>query len=224
MSPASSASRWRRWWPRRPPRPPTQPSTSSSTSIAQPPVVALPDASTGDTLVHRSAGTNVAFDMPAAGNAEAPVDFSDCEVTVEASLVNQRLAAVPLEPRSAAAEWSADGARLTFYRLHPRRPHRVRDTLATLYRLDKAAVRVVTPDVGGGFGAKGTPSPEELARGWAGPSGRPTRGMDRVTGREPHLPRSRPGPEPASPPGRHPQWPHHPLRAWKSCRTRAPTR
>ena len=128
---------------------------------AQPAVVALPDAATGDTLVHPGAGTNIAFDMPASGH-EAPVDFSDCDVTVEASLVNQRLAAVPLEPRSAAAEWSPDGARLTFY-ASTQAPHRVRDALASLYGLDRTAVRVVTPDVGGGFGAKGTPSPEELA-------------------------------------------------------------
>ena len=127
----------------------------------QPAVVALPDAAAGDTLVHQDAGTNVAFDMPASGHVEAPLDLSGCEVTVEASLVNQRLAAVPLEPRSAAAEWSADGTRLTFY-ASTQAPHRVRDALAALYGLDKAAVRVVTPDVGGGFGAKGAPSPEEL--------------------------------------------------------------
>ena len=124
-------------------------------------VVALPDAATGDTLVHQDAGTNIAFDMPSSGHVEAPMDFSGCEVTVEASLVNQRLAAVPLEPRSAAAEWSSDGSRLTFY-ASTQGPHRVRDALAALYRLDQAAVRVVTPDVGGGFGAKGAPSPEEL--------------------------------------------------------------
>ncbi len=154
-----------------------------------PAVVALPDALNGDSLVHPDAGTNVAFDMPAmvhaAGDtqtaalgvgagapaavskssaeagAPAALDFSGCEVTVEASLVGPRLAAVPLEPRSAAAEWSADGARLTFH-ASTQAPHRVRDTLATLCGLDKDAVRVVTPDVGGGFGAKGTPSPEEL--------------------------------------------------------------
>ena len=127
----------------------------------QPAVVALPDAAAGDTLVHQDAGTNVAFDMPVSGHAEAPLDFSGCEVTVEDSLVNQRLAAVPLEPRSAAAEWSSDGSRLTFY-ASTQGPHRVRDALAALYGLDQAAVRVVTPDVGGGFGAKGAPSPEEL--------------------------------------------------------------
>ena len=127
----------------------------------QPVVVALPDAAAGDTLVHQDAGTNVAFDMPASGHAEAPLNFSGCEVTVEASLVNQRLAAVPLEARSAAAEWSSDGSRLTFY-ASTQAPHRVRDALAALYGLDEAAVRVVTPDVGGSFGAKGAPSPEEL--------------------------------------------------------------
>ena len=94
---------------------------------------------------------------------DAPVglDFSDCEVRVAVSLEGRRLAAVPLEPRSAAAEWSADGTRLTVH-ASTQAPHRVRDTLAALYGLDTAAVRVVTPDVGGGFGAKGTPSPEEL--------------------------------------------------------------
>ena len=111
--------------------------------------------------------------MPASGHAEAPLDFSGCEVVVEGMLVNQRLAAVPLEPRSAAAEWSVDGSRLTFY-ASTQAPHRVRDTLATLYGLGKHAVRVVTPDVGGGFGAKGAPSPEELAvAGLARAVGRP---------------------------------------------------
>ena len=164
----------------------------------RPVVVALPDAATGNKLVHQHAGTNIAFDMPvmvhttddgpaaepgagtnvgsdmpAKDHSSAQLDFSGCEVVVEASLVNQRLAAVPLEPRSAAAEWSADGTRLTFY-ASTQAPHRVRDALAALYGLDETAVRVVTPDVGGGFGAKGAPSPEELVlAGLARAVGRP---------------------------------------------------
>ena len=164
----------------------------------RPAVVALPDAATGNTLVHQHAGTNVAFDMPvmvhttdngpasepgagmnvafdmpASGHVEAQLDFSGCEVVVEERLVNQRLAAVPLEPRSAAAAWSADGTRLTFY-ASTQAPHRVRDALAALYGLDKAAARVIVPDVGGGFGAKGAPSPEELVlAGLARAVGRP---------------------------------------------------
>ena len=164
----------------------------------RPAVVALADAAAGDTLVHQDAGTNVAFDMPAMAHttddgpaaepgagtnvgsdmpandhSRAQLDVSGCEVVVEEMLVNQRLAAVPLEPRSAAAEWSADGTRLTFY-ASTQAPHRVRDALAALYGLDEAAVRVVTPDVGGGFGAKGAPSPEELVlAGLARAVGRP---------------------------------------------------
>ena len=129
---------------------------------------AVPSGRDGDDGVRAASGPGAS-----AGRAETRLDFSGCEVQVQASLVNQRLAAVPLEPRSAAAEWSVDGARLTFY-ASTQAPHRVRDTLATLYGLDAAAVRVVTPDVGGGFGAKGTPSPEELAvAGLARAVGRP---------------------------------------------------
>ena len=127
----------------------------------QPPVVSPVDAATDATLVHDSAGTNLAFELPATGTCSAPLDLSECEVTVEVSLVSQRLAAVPLEPRSAAAEWSADGSRLTFH-ASTQAPHRVQEALGTVCRIDPGAVRVIVPDVGGGFGAKGSPTPEEL--------------------------------------------------------------
>ena len=118
-------------------------------------------ATTSSGLVHESAGTNLAFELPATGTAKAGLDFSECDVTVEVSMVSQRLAAVPLEPRSAAAEWSADGSRLRFYAT-TQAPHRVRDALAHLCSLDPEEVRVIVPDIGGGFGAKGQPTPEEL--------------------------------------------------------------
>ena len=136
-----------------------------------PAVATLADAAGEDTAVHPAAGTNLAFTLaPALRTAQtqspstgtvAGLDFTGCEVVVEASLMSQRLAAVPLEPRSAAARWDADGTRLTFH-ASTQAPHRVRDTLAMVCGLDPADVRVLTPDVGGGFGAKGAPSPEEL--------------------------------------------------------------
>ncbi|MYA14408.1 MAG: xanthine dehydrogenase family protein [Acidimicrobiaceae bacterium] len=125
------------------------------------PVVSLSDAAAAGTLVHDAAGTNLAFELPVTDTASAGLDFSGCEVTVDVALVSQRLAAVPMEPRSAAAEWSADGSRLTFY-ASTQAPHRVRDALAHVCGLDPDAVRVIVPDVGGGFGAKGQPTPEEL--------------------------------------------------------------
>ena len=126
-----------------------------------PAVVSLAEAATDATLIHEAAGTNLAFDLPATGTSSSPLDMSGCEVTVEVSMVSQRVAAVPLEPRSAAAQWSADGSRLTFY-ASTQAPHRVQEALASVCGIDLDAVRVVVPDMGGGFGAKGSPTPEEL--------------------------------------------------------------
>ncbi|MCG8652007.1 MAG: molybdopterin-dependent oxidoreductase, partial [Pirellulales bacterium] len=91
-----------------------------------------------DTLVHDAVGTNLAFELRT-DSAGGGLDFSACDVTVDVSLVSQRLAAVPLEPRSAAAEWSDGGSRLTFY-ASTQAPHRVRDALAQLCRIDPGAV------------------------------------------------------------------------------------
>ena len=124
-------------------------------------VVALDDAATDATLVHETAGTNLAFEVPIAAAARFGLDLSACEVTIETSMVSQRLAAVPLEPRSAAARWSTDGSRLTFY-ASTQAPHRVQEALVELCGVDPEAVRVIVPDMGGGFGAKGSPTPEEL--------------------------------------------------------------
>ncbi len=112
-------------------------------------------ALTADPL-HPRADDNVAFRIPGRDDA---VDFGSCEVVVSARIVNQRVAPCPLEGRVAAAHWDDD--RLVHY-ASSQGAHRVRDELAALYDLDPSRVRVVVPDVGGGFGAKGGPHPEEL--------------------------------------------------------------
>ena len=75
--------------------------------------------------------------------------------------------------RAAAAAW-VDG-RLTQW-ASTQHAHGVRDALAGVYGLEPAQVRVITPDVGGGFGAKIGSYPEELLLGWlARQVGRPVR-------------------------------------------------
>ena len=90
--------------------------------------------------------------------------FAGCVVVVSGRVVNQRLAACPLEARAAAAVW--DGERLTWW-LSSQNAHGAKGALAGVLGLDRGAVRVVAPDVGGGFGAKISPYPEELLVGWA---------------------------------------------------------
>ena len=88
-------------------------------------------------------------------------------------VVNQRVAAVPLECRAAAAAW-IDGRLVQWS--STQHAHGTRDTLAATYGLDAAQVRVIAPDVGGGFGAKIGGYPEELLLGWLSRQvGRPVR-------------------------------------------------
>jgi carbon-monoxide dehydrogenase large subunit len=97
----------------------------------------------------------VKFETP-----EQTADFGTCEVVVRFRTINQRVAACPIEPRVAAAWWGDDG-RLVVY-TSCQGAHPVRDEFARAYGLDKSQVRVVCPDVGGGFGAKSSVYPEQL--------------------------------------------------------------
>ena len=117
------------------------------------------------------AGTNVAMTIDHRGD---PISFDDCEVVVTTRTVNQRLAPAPIEARSALAWWDDDD-RLVL-EIGCQGPHPVRAALAELYGLDPERVRVICPDVGGGFGAKAHAAPEALLLGeLARRLGRPVR-------------------------------------------------
>ena len=142
------------------------------------PAVTDPDASLGgDTVLFPEVGTNRigAFGRPAP-EGEGP---DGCEVVVRQRVVNQRLAACPLEVRSSAAAWV--GGRLIMW-CSTQSAHGVRQQLAHSYRLDEADVLVIAPDVGGGFGAKAGASPEDALLPWlARHVGRPVRWVETRT-------------------------------------------
>jgi carbon-monoxide dehydrogenase large subunit len=101
-------------------------------------------------LLYPDLGTNVCGRRPAENGRDV---LAGCEVVVSGTVTSQRMAAVPLEPRTHRAAVGPDG-RLTAW-LSTQTPHQDRDGLAGLLGLQAADVRVVAPDVGGGFGAKG---------------------------------------------------------------------
>lgn len=133
------------------------------------PTVVDPEAALeGSVLVHPEAGTNVCY-----AQDDPPIDFDRFPVVVRARLRNQRVAPCPLEPPAAASAWGPDG-RLTHW-ASTQGPHPLRDVLAEVYGLARSDVRVVVPDVGGGFGSK-MHLPEELLCPWlARRVGRPVR-------------------------------------------------
>ncbi|HZB32364.1 MAG TPA: xanthine dehydrogenase family protein molybdopterin-binding subunit [Streptosporangiaceae bacterium] len=139
-----------------------------------PPVVDLEDALRGETLLFPESGSNV---LAAAQDEGAGDDaFAACEVVVEHTIVNQRVAPVPLETRAAAAAWAHD--RLTVW-VSTQNAHWARDAVAGGLGIDPSAVRVITPDVGGGFGAKIGADREGVAVAWAAKrTGRPVRWVE----------------------------------------------
>jgi len=120
------------------------------------------DASlTGDTLLFPEAGTNVVFAIPSSVEDDI---FADCEVTTSLTFRNHRQAPCPIEPRASLSQWDVDDsgeAKLTQWSC-TQFPHTTRDNLARSLGVDADAVRVITPEVGGGFGAKNGAYPEDI--------------------------------------------------------------
>ena len=125
-----------------------------------PVVIDVEAAARDEVLLFPDHGTNVVNTMA----SETTADFAECEVVVEERIVNQRLTGAPIEPRSGVAWWTDEG-RLVHYSAC-QGAHPTRDLLAKMYDLEPEQVRVVVPDVGGGFGSKSRTYPEEAVLGW----------------------------------------------------------
>jgi len=127
-----------------------------------PAVPTLGEAMTGETLLFPGTDSNV-LGSGTAGECDDAA-FAACEVVIERTIVNQRLAPVPLEVRALAAAWTGD--RLTIWS-STQNPQLARGAVARRLGMDQAAVRVITPDVGGGFGAKVAVDRDAIAVAWA---------------------------------------------------------
>src|SRR6185369_13258779 len=82
------------------------------------------------------------------------------DLVVRAQLLFPRVAGVPIEPRGTAAQWDETSG-LTVWS-STQVPFQVRSAVATALALPEGRVRVLTSDVGGGFGIKGHVYPEEI--------------------------------------------------------------
>jgi carbon-monoxide dehydrogenase large subunit len=94
-------------------------------------------------------GSNVVTVVPTMDDLEKEIER--CDGRAQLHIVNQRCAAVPIEPVACVADWGADGLTLwaTF-----QAPHHLRNYLATWLDIPQTTCRVIAPDVGGGFGSK----------------------------------------------------------------------
>jgi carbon-monoxide dehydrogenase large subunit len=115
------------------------------------------------TLLHEAAGTNVAGEWGNESSFKADL-FDGCDAVVSHTIVNQRVAPAPMEGRAAAAVWGEDG-RLTAW-VPNQGAQGTRDGLAKFLDIEASQVRVITPDVGGAFGAKFGADPEHAVVAW----------------------------------------------------------
>ncbi len=115
-------------------------------------------------IIHEDLGTNLAFEWKIEGG-DVDAAFAQAEVIVRQEFVNQRLIPVPMEPRCVLAEWDAGNRLLTIW-TSTQIPHLVRSLVAGMLNLPENHVRVIAPDVGGGFGQKLQVYVEEALMGY----------------------------------------------------------
>jgi CO/xanthine dehydrogenase Mo-binding subunit len=105
--------------------------------------------------------TNVCFTLRMGDAAACEKAFAEASHRVRLPLVNNRVTASSMEPRGAIGHYTRPTKAL-FFDSSTQNPHRVRETLAqSVFRIPESKLRVVGPDVGGGFGMKGDTYPEE---------------------------------------------------------------
>ncbi|TMF41829.1 MAG: xanthine dehydrogenase family protein molybdopterin-binding subunit, partial [Chloroflexi bacterium] len=123
----------------------------------------------GAPLLYEEFGTNVAFSMtPPTDDIDKVFEQTKADggIVVKQRMVNQRLAPNPIETRGVVAEYRKANKSLTVWS-SSQIPHLLRNILAALVGLPQHQVRVIVPEVGGGFGCKLNIYPEEMVAAFA---------------------------------------------------------
>ncbi|MCH8074465.1 MAG: xanthine dehydrogenase family protein molybdopterin-binding subunit [SAR324 cluster bacterium] len=121
-------------------------------------------AEAGSPVIHEKFGNNIAFHVPGGPSPEAIEEtekqFQGADHTGSFRLDNQRLVPMAMEPRSVIADYDAGREHLTIHS-STQIPHYTRTFVGLVLGIPEHNIRVVAPDVGGGFGSKLNIYPEE---------------------------------------------------------------
>lgn len=126
------------------------------------PVVSMDSALAKEArCVHEDMEDNVMLDVRDPDDPEVDKAFEQASVVLEATFDTGRVTAVPMEMRVCLAEWDGREDKLVLH-TSTQVPHIVRTALEDILKLPQQRIRVIVPDVGGGFGQKCVVSREEL--------------------------------------------------------------
>src|SRR5258706_6359142 len=129
-----------------------------------PVVVDVEAAAKGGALVHEQFGNNVAYTLTS-GEGDIDAAMKSADTIVSQRMVHQRLAPIAMEPRGVLARYFPGEEELTVWS-STQIPHLLRTQLAIMIGLPENKLRVITPEVGGGFGSKLNVYAEEALLGW----------------------------------------------------------
>jgi carbon-monoxide dehydrogenase large subunit len=109
---------------------------------------------------------NVAVTIGFGDKAATDAAFAKAKHVAKVRLVNNRITANPIEPRSAVGVHDAADGKFTLYTTS-QDPHSVRAAVSAALHLPESKIRVLSPDVGGGFGMKANLYPDDILVLWA---------------------------------------------------------
>jgi aerobic carbon-monoxide dehydrogenase large subunit len=123
--------------------------------------------------VHTKLADNICWDLTF--NPDADAAFAEAEVVVKERILQQRLAPTAMETRGVMAEYSREDDQMTIW-MSSQNPHFIRLFVGGALGMPETRVRVISPDVGGGFGSKISPYFEDyLVPAAAKITGRPVK-------------------------------------------------
>jgi len=132
------------------------------------PAVVNPEAATraGAPQLHDDVPNNIAFRWVASSGDEGVEQaFAEADVVVKERIVQQRLIPTAMEPRAAFAQWNDAAEELTVW-YTTQNPHIHRFVLSGVTGVPEHKLRVIAPEVGGGFGSKIPVYADEALTAW----------------------------------------------------------
>ncbi len=129
-----------------------------------PAVVDVEKAAKGGTVIHESFGDNIAYKLTA-GEGDIDAALAGSDHVLKQRIVHQRLAPIAMEGRGVLARYFPGEEELTVWS-STQIPHLLRTQLALMIGIPENKLRVITPEVGGGFGSKLNVYAEEALLGW----------------------------------------------------------
>lgn len=129
-----------------------------------PAIIDVEEAAQGGPVIHEAFGDNIAYKLTA-GEGDIDAALASADHVLSQRMVHQRLAPIAIEPRGVLARYFPGEEELTVWS-STQIPHLLRTQLALMIGIPENKLRVITPEVGGGFGSKLNVYGEEALLGW----------------------------------------------------------